>query len=996
MALAEFYFKFEGVYEMAKRLLSLFLAAVMVLGMIPATYMTAAAAETTAPVALWSADFDDANKVFTDDESENSVWSQFDANGYYLNVKAEESGNKYLSVVPNYDVTDVNAFGLTSDVFEATNNLWVSFDICRSANDKDALYFEVHDINGKMLAQILISYTTGRIEYKQLCFGGEDKWVASGTYVPAGWQTVHVLVSQSAEAGADVLKVFLGDTQALSVTGDFVVTNGASKVKFTCPGNYKGAYIDMGLDNMAAYAYDPVTAASFADSAYTLNKGKTVQTAVVTTPAAPVPGVKITYASDNESVATVSDKGEVTGVADGTANITATVTDIAGNTATATAAVTVSTPIVPVAPAVSAPLWSADFDNADKVYTDNTSANSVWTTYTTGDYILNLAGETGDRHMAITVDPEKEAKAPNTFTLTSKTFGPTASVAVTLDLSRADAAKDGAYIYVCDESGSYIAWLICWPSNGRLQYRLESFADNGTNWSSDSVAVGKGWSTIRILVEQSETDGADTLKVYAGDTLALEKTGTFMNSKNPAKLMVSSISGWGSYMEQLLLDDLAVYSYVPAKEVTLDKETAVLNVQDTLQLNAAVLSNASCITAVEWTSSNDKAATVDQTGKVTAVGGGETTVTVTVTNADGSKVTDSCAITVNTPIVPVAPVVSTPVWSADFDDPSKVYTGTGENSVWSSYNTNAFSITVKEDNAGGNKYMQLTDGNAGVSGSAFVLRSKFDSMNAAVVTLDVYRNAANKDGFRILFESVEEGVTKYFAEIMIWYTTGKIAYSFSVETDDRVDSGLMLGAGQWETLTCAVVQSPETGKDQIVISCGGQTKTFYGTFSKSDAGVSQVEIAGGGGGWNTVTEDLRFDNLAVYPYIPATEVTLDKESVTLEIGQTEQLAATVASNATCITSVSWKSSNKNVATVDANGKITAVGGGTATVTVTVINADGTRVTDSVEVTVPYDGAAPLWRADFDNEGFVYTDSTSEDTVWSVYNANDYILSLANK
>lgn len=67
--------------------------------------------------------------------------------------------------------------------------------------------------------------------------------------------------------------------------------------------------------------------------------------------------------------------------------------------------------------------------------------------------------------------------------------------------------------------------------------------------------------------------------------------------------------------------------------------------------------------------------------------------------------------------------------------------------------------------------------------------------------------------------------------------------------------------------------------------------------------------------------------------IPVTDVTLNKFAMTLEVGDSETLTATVApANATDKT-VSWKSDNTSVATV-ANGQITAVKAGTANITVT--------------------------------------------------------------
>ncbi len=81
--------------------------------------------------------------------------------------------------------------------------------------------------------------------------------------------------------------------------------------------------------------------------------------------------------------------------------------------------------------------------------------------------------------------------------------------------------------------------------------------------------------------------------------------------------------------------------------------------------------------------------------------------------------------------------------------------------------------------------------------------------------------------------------------------------------------------------------------------------------------------------------------------VKVTSVTLSKTSLDLKVGATSSLTATInPSNATNKTAT-WKSNNTNVATVDSNGKVTAVGAGEATITVTV---DGKTATAKVTVT----------------------------------------------
>jgi len=81
--------------------------------------------------------------------------------------------------------------------------------------------------------------------------------------------------------------------------------------------------------------------------------------------------------------------------------------------------------------------------------------------------------------------------------------------------------------------------------------------------------------------------------------------------------------------------------------------------------------------------------------------------------------------------------------------------------------------------------------------------------------------------------------------------------------------------------------------------------------------------------------------------VAVTGVSLNEDTASVAVGNTTTLTATVEpSNATNKT-VSWSTSDEDVATVD-GGVVTGIGAGTATITVT--TADG-GFTDTCEVTV---------------------------------------------
>ena len=85
------------------------------------------------------------------------------------------------------------------------------------------------------------------------------------------------------------------------------------------------------------------------------------------------------------------------------------------------------------------------------------------------------------------------------------------------------------------------------------------------------------------------------------------------------------------------------------------------------------------------------------------------------------------------------------------------------------------------------------------------------------------------------------------------------------------------------------------------------------------------------------------------PTVGVTGVTLNKTTLPLTVGDTETLTATVAPTDATNKAVTWTTSKESVATVDAEGKVTAVAAGEATITVTTTDGSFTA-TCTVTVT----------------------------------------------
>ncbi len=126
-------------------------------------------------------------------------------------------------------------------------------------------------------------------------------------------------------------------------------------------------------------------------------------------------------------------------------------------------------------------------------------------------------------------------------------------------------------------------------------------------------------------------------------------------------------------------------------------------------------------------------------------------------------------------------------------------------------------------------------------------------------------------------------------------------------------------APAWASSNSAVA---EVGNDGTVKAVAAGTATITATVDGASASCTV-----------TVTEDPK----------PSATISLDTQAITLKKGESRVLKATVSTGAT----PAWMSGNKNVATVDMNGTVTAVAAGSTTITAT---AEGVSASCTVTVT----------------------------------------------
>ncbi len=350
--------------------------------------------------------------------------------------------------------------------------------------------------------------------------------------------------------------------------------------------------------------------------------------------------------------------------------------------------------------------------------------------------------------------------------------------------------------------------------------------------------------------------------------------------------------------------------------VSLNKTSATLTSKGaTVQLTATVSPSNATDKSVTWKSSNTNVATVSSNGLVTAVGDG--TVTITVTTKSGSK-SATCNVTVS---------IKSDGWTYTSSLPSNVTSANYEIQYQNIYEKYAASSPGSGWNATGTSKIEYVN-----SGETKTELGKPLATSDTLKLVDTFyyhycyhgcNGVANYVYDKITYvhycECRFDNVTEYFSapdSEDSSYTYYRLRWSDGSDVYCNTEKG-----------TCNV----ENG------SHGDRSRTWYKAYVYQNYTAQTLNLYRKTGDWTT-SKDASAASVN-YRYrlktIETTGVSLNKTSATLTSkGATVQLTATVTpSNATDKT-VTWKSSNTNVATVSSSGLVTAVGNGTATITVT--------------------------------------------------------------
>lgn len=711
----------------------------------------------------------------------------------------------------------------------------------------------------------------------------------------------------------------------------------------------------------------------------------------------------VTWSTSNASVATVAD-GLVTPVTEGTATITVTTADGAK---TATCAVTVraaaTIPVTSVrlneseltlraddAPyqlkAVVAPLNAS---NRDITWSSTnpaaaTVADGLITPVATGTTVITVT----------TADGSKTATCAVTIT-----DAPSIPVTgVTLNATSAALEVDGAPYHLIakvaplNATNTNVAWTSSDPAVATVADGVVSPVAVGTAVITATTADGAKTATCNVTVSEASPIPVTALWLNS-QAVELEEGGAsyqLVATVSPLNASNTAVT-WASEDTQVatVADGLVSPVAVGETKITVTTANGEFTKEVTVHVRPASTIDVTGITLedteiemevggapyllrktvepvnadnpnVTWNVSPAGIVTVSEGGVVTPVAAG--TATITAVSADGSVTSNACTVTVTNP----APIAVTGV-SLDCDaeiemtagDPAYQVTATvapanaaNKAVTWSSSDDAIATVAADAENGNVAQITPVAPGEATIT----------------VTTVDGNKTASCK----VIVKPVAvTGVTVAPKELEI-------------------------KVGQTGELTATVAPANATNKNVSWLSSDEAVATV-------DTNGVVTAVAEGTATITVTTEDGDKSDtctVTVKPedYVEVTGVTLDKEALELIAGQTGTLTAAVAPENATNKAVEWTSSDEAVATVDAEGTVTAVAAGTATITVktvsggkeascevTVIN--GSEITlDPTELELVEDGEAGQITAtvtSLDGESRVVSWESSDETIATV-------------
>lgn len=532
--------------------------------------------------------------------------------------------------------------------------------------------------------------------------------------------------------------------------------------------------------------------------------------------------------------------------------------------------------------------------------------------------------------------------------------------------------------------------------------------EDGNKTATITVTVKQQVDVINLSVDKNPLKVGGTAKVTANvlPENASNKGVTFTSSHSTVATVdangnVQAASAGTTTITATAADGKGAYGTITIKVedmatgVTLSPTSKELKVNETAQLAASVLP-ATANQGIKFTSSDETVATVSETGLVTARKEG--TAVITATAADGSGKSASCTIKVGTTSVDV-PVTGITLNHKEItievlknteqlEATVEPANATNKDVVFSSSNTNVAVVSntglVTAINNGTATITVTSKENPSIMAKCLV------KVGAPVLVTDVTVQPAelnlktdgtyqlsvsvlpsNADERGVTFESSNTAVATVSASGLV---TAKGPGSATITVTAKDSSGKKATCtvtvtqpvkGVTVSPSSVVIQKDNVQKltASVVPENATNKKLIYKSSNETVAVVSNDGIiTARSEGWATITVCSE-ENQAIYGTctvkvglpVYVTKITLDTTNVTMWAGATRQLGVSIEPANADIKTVTYGSSNPDVATVSSNGLITAKKKGTATITVTATDGSGKSASCAVIVKQPVTG-----------------------------------------
>ena len=420
---------------------------------------------------------------------------------------------------------------------------------------------------------------------------------------------------------------------------------------------------------------------------------------------------------------------------------------------------------------------------------------------------------------------------------------------------------------------------------------------------------------------------------------------------------------------------------VKVTSVSLNKSELLLHKGENEVLSASISPANATSKLLEWGTSNDKIATVDSRGMVTAIADGS--AIITATTLDGSNISSACQLRVITPVTSIILSKSSVMLKVDqeckLDAIILPTNATIKKLQWISSNPNIATVdnegNVKGLNIGSCVVAASSDGTnvhetcyVTVQKKEFVSQIVLDNDEVALLEGEEKRLSAvvlpsTADNKSLVWRSDNEKVATVGEDGLVHALSKGIAIISASSLDGsgvtsscRVSvlrpvseilldrNSVVLSEGDTVRISAVVFPSTADNKSLVWRSDNEEVVTvdddgLVHALSKGIAIISASSLDGSG-----VTSSCRVSVLR-----PVSEILLDRDSVVLSEGDTVRISAVVLPSTADNKFLEWRSDNENVATVDEDGLVHAMYEGNTTIFV--IAMDGSEVMSKCEIGV---------------------------------------------